>query len=182
MYEQKVSENGKRVDLAGFGCFHGGVRRSGSGRAQQRRIRCRDVHHLPAGAGRQVGHEMGFPTANIPVPEGIFLPPFGVYAAYFQWQGGFWPAVVNVGVRPTFGLKQPVAEAHLLDFEGDLYGEKATIHFVSQIRRERPFPDLQTLIDTIADNKNTAARLLKERQGLRFFPKIDACAFPQQGV
>ncbi len=60
---------------------------------------------IPAGAGRQVGHEMGFPTANIPVPEGIFLPPFGVYAAYFQWQGGFWPAVVNVGVRPTFGLK-----------------------------------------------------------------------------
>lgn len=101
------------------------------------------------GAGR--GKKLGVPTANLQVwPERAF-PRVGVYACY-ACAGGRWiPAVTNVGLRPTFedAGGRPVIEAHLLDFEGNLYGERMTLRFVERLRDERKFDGPQALLDQI---------------------------------
>src|SRR5207248_2553558 len=72
--------------------------------------------------GDQLGHKLGFPTANIEV-EGLVLPPPGVYAAHAQAAGESYRSAVNIGTRPTLNDPAPRihVEAHLLDFKGDLY-------------------------------------------------------------
>jgi riboflavin kinase/FMN adenylyltransferase len=96
--------------------------------------------------GDQLGHELGFPTANLDV-TGLVLPPIGVYVAHAQSGGRAHRAVVNIGTRPT--LKNPApqlrVEAHLLDFTGDLYGQELEIVFREKLREERKFASLDEL-------------------------------------
>ncbi len=95
--------------------------------------------------GDQRGRTIGFPTANIEFDEKMALPSDGVYAATYLGKGGFRKiAAVNIGKRPTFsnGTKS-IVEAHLLDFEGDLYGDDATLTFYKRIRSERKFSGLE---------------------------------------
>tara|TARA_Y100001970_G_scaffold271239_1_gene366191 strand:+ start:18644 stop:19591 length:948 start_codon:yes stop_codon:yes gene_type:complete len=95
--------------------------------------------------GDQRGRAIGFPTANIKLDTKIALPSDGVYAAtYLGQDGASKVAAVNIGKRPTFsdGTKS-VVEAHLLDFEGNLYGDDATITFHKRIRSERKFAGLE---------------------------------------
>ena len=96
-------------------------------------------------SGDQRGRAIGFPTANIKLDEKIALPSDGVYAAtYLGKNGASKIAAVNIGKRPTFsdGTKS-IVEAHLLDFEGNLYGDDATIIFHERIRSERKFAGLE---------------------------------------
>ncbi len=98
---------------------------------------------VASGDGR--GRAIGFPTANLAVPQHIAIPAEGVYAAwFFQEDGTKEKAAVNIGRRPTFkeDASKPVIEAHLLDFEGDLYGKIGKLHFVKRIRQERKFSNL----------------------------------------
>ena len=101
--------------------------------------------------GDRLGHELGFPTANLEV-TGLALPPNGVYAAHAQTGGRAHRAVVNIGTRPT--LKNPApqlrVEAHLLDFTGDLYGQELEIRFRDKLREERKFASLEELKAQIA--------------------------------
>jgi riboflavin kinase/FMN adenylyltransferase len=101
--------------------------------------------------GDQLGHQLGFPTANLEV-TGLALPPNGVYAAHAQAGGRVHRAVVNIGTRPT--LKNPApqlrVEAHLLDFKGDLYGQELEIVFGEKLREERKFASLGELKAQIA--------------------------------
>jgi len=106
--------------------------------------------------GQRLGRTLGFPTANLDT-SGLVLPPNGVYAAHAEINGRSHRAAVNIGVRPTLaGAPTVVAvEAHLLDFDGDLYGREMELAFVGKIRDERKFPSLDALRAQIA--KDVAA-------------------------
>ncbi|MDD3148915.1 MAG: bifunctional riboflavin kinase/FAD synthetase [Candidatus Riflebacteria bacterium] len=100
--------------------------------------------------GDHRGRIMGFPTANLQLETSLkILPPNGVYACYADTPDGSFPAIVNIGVRPTFDRSNHLLEAHLLNFNGDLYHRVIRIRFVQRIREEKRFPDMQTLIEQI---------------------------------
>ena len=109
------------------------------------------------GAGR--GRTLGFPTANLR-PDRPLLVPAGVYACHAQVDGESHPAVVNVGVRPTFDEERLVIEAHLLDFSGALYGHAIRLAFVCRLRDERKFPGLEALREQIGLDIAAARRRL----------------------
>jgi len=94
------------------------------------------------GAGR--GRTLGFPTANLEA-ERPLLVPTGVYACRAELDGQLHPAVVNVGVRPTFGEETLAIEAYLMDFAGDLYGRRMRLHFIARLRGEQKFPSVEEL-------------------------------------
>src|SRR5207249_11069180 len=99
------------------------------------------------GAGR--GRTLGFPTANVKterplgLPVGVYVCQMGVHAVRYQ-------AVVNVGVRPTFGENELAVEAHVLAFVGDLYNERVTLTFLRRLRDDRKFPSVDALREQIA--------------------------------
>jgi riboflavin kinase/FMN adenylyltransferase len=100
------------------------------------------------GDGR--GRRLGFPTANLDLHHEL-LPPRGVYLAKTEIGGRVYRAVVNIGVRPTFGGgKAEIVEAHVLDFEGDLYGREVELAFVKKLRDERRFDSPEALRAQIA--------------------------------
>lgn len=109
------------------------------------------------GAAR--GRTLGFPTANLAAPPGLPVAN-GVYAARAGWDGESAPAVVNVGVRPTFDGATRLVEAHLLDASPDLYGRRLTLAFVDRIRGERRFDSLEALRAQIVEDVRTARRML----------------------
>ena len=94
------------------------------------------------GDGR--GRTLGFPTANIVTPDDLVSPGHGVYAAFADGHA----AAVNVGIRPTFETGRGLlAEAYLIDFEGDLYGRILRIAFIQRLRGERRFEQVEDLIE-----------------------------------
>jgi riboflavin kinase/FMN adenylyltransferase len=97
---------------------------------------------VTAGAGR--GRTLGFPTANI-ASDRPLLVPTGVYLGRVSVEGRPRPAVVNVGVRPTFGETSLAIEAHLLNFSGDLYGRPVRLDFLERIRDEKRFGSVDEL-------------------------------------
>lgn len=109
------------------------------------------------GAGR--GHAVGFPTANLQ-PDRPPLLARGVYAGRAGWEGGSADAVINVGVRPTFGEGELWVEAYLLDFSGALYGKTLTLAFLARIRDEQRFTSVDALRARIREDVAEAARLL----------------------
>ncbi len=99
------------------------------------------------------GAVVGFPTANVAVAEGILLPERGIYAGWLVRDGGaVLPAALSIGVRPTFadGARPPVLEAYVLDFAGNLYGERVAVRFAERIRDEMAFASVEALADQIA--------------------------------
>lgn len=113
--------------------------------------------------GDAVGRKLGFRTANIvPANQNKLIPADGVYACRVSFQGSEpHVAVVNVGTRPTLGGDDRRIEAHVLDFDGDLYGGRATLLFVARIREERKFANLDELSRQIASDIETAKADLK---------------------
>jgi riboflavin kinase/FMN adenylyltransferase len=100
------------------------------------------------------------PTANL-LPENEILPGRGVYAALVRLgDATLRPAVVNVGERPTFGGQTLTVEAHLLDFEGELYGELVRLAFEHRLREERRFPGAEALVVQIREDIARARALL----------------------
>jgi riboflavin kinase/FMN adenylyltransferase len=100
--------------------------------------------------GDQLGHKLGYPTANLDV-SGLALPPHGVYAVHATARGQTHRAVLNIGLRPTLQNPQPQlrVEAHLLDFQKDLYEQELELTFVEKLRDERKFPSLDALKEQI---------------------------------
>jgi riboflavin kinase/FMN adenylyltransferase len=98
------------------------------------------------GDGR--GRELGFPTANLDVPPDLLVPPDGVYAG---WAGGR-RAAVSIGTNPHFDGVERRVEGHLLDFDGDLYGERLVLEIWSPIREQRRFESLEKLVAAIGDD------------------------------
>jgi riboflavin kinase/FMN adenylyltransferase len=119
-------------------------------------------------SGAHRGRRLGFPTANIGVPVERLVPAYGVYAcwAWLGEPGGAvdgipgLPAVVNVGVRPTFDNGLASIEAYILDFEGDLYGQSVGLSFVNRLRGEMKFSEITDLVTQIQEDVGVArARL-----------------------
>ncbi len=110
--------------------------------------------------GRQLGRTMGIPTANIPIPEGVIVPKCGVYACFAEVDGQKYPAVTNIGSRPTVGGHQVRAESWLLDFSGDLYGKEITLEFSAFLRPEKKFPSLEHLQEEIQKNATETRKIL----------------------
>jgi riboflavin kinase/FMN adenylyltransferase len=99
------------------------------------------------GDGR--GREFGIPTANLAVWHEQLIPASGVYATYVWLDGRCYPAATNVGVRPTVNGRSLIVETHLIEFEGDLYGQELTLDFESRIRDEKKFPGVDALVAQI---------------------------------
>ena len=99
--------------------------------------------------GDKRGRSIGFPTANVlPDTDGL-IPARGVYAGFVRFGGKEHAACTNVGVAPTFGRTESRVEAHLLDFEGDLYGRVVDVSFIKRIREERRFSGVDELTGQI---------------------------------
>ena len=99
------------------------------------------------GHGRRLGRTIGVPTANLVAPPHVLLPKRGVYAAKVTLPDGrAFGGVTNVGIRPTVNHGQDVTvEPWILDFDGDLYGQKLRVEFFRRLRDERKFDSLEAL-------------------------------------
>lgn len=113
-----------------------------------------------AGDGR--GRTIGIPTANLQVWEERLVPLGGVYACRAVVAGRSRQAVVNIGVRPTFGAnsQRQHVEVHILDFDANLYGSRLRLDFIARLRDEQRFPGVQALIAQIQADIQQARRLL----------------------
>ncbi|HYI60930.1 MAG TPA: bifunctional riboflavin kinase/FAD synthetase [Acidimicrobiales bacterium] len=103
--------------------------------------------------GDRRGRELGFPTANVAVPGDILLPADGIYAGWLvRADGTVLPTAINLGRRPTFyeQAHASLLEAHVLDFDGDLYGERVAVRFVARLHGEVTYPSVEALIAGIA--------------------------------
>ena len=123
-------------------------------------------YHRVAGQvvrGARRGRRLGFPTANLHTANEL-LPGDGVYAGVAHWRGGRYEAVVNIGLKPTFGGKQRTVEAHLLDFDGALYGERVRLDFVARIRAEQRFRSVDELSCQIRADIVRGRSLLRGRR------------------
>jgi riboflavin kinase/FMN adenylyltransferase len=114
--------------------------------------------------GDKRGRELGFPTANVSVPGDILLPADGIYAGWYERADGtVHPTAISLGRRPTFyeEAHASLLEAHLLDFDGDLYGEHAKVRFVARLRGEERFDDVDALVTQIRRDCDDARALLQ---------------------
>ncbi len=112
--------------------------------------------------GRGLGRQLGIPTANLEPPAGRLIPANGVYAALARTErDGVRPAVVNIGVRPTIAADHLTVEAHLLDFDGDLYDQRLGLDFVAWLRDEETFPSLNALVEQIRRDIAHARQILE---------------------
>ncbi|MBO2945707.1 bifunctional riboflavin kinase/FAD synthetase [Paenibacillus sp. F411] len=114
--------------------------------------------------GEKRGRQIGFPTANLDLEASYVTPSQGVYAVRARcssdqvWRSG----VMSIGMKPTFheGMAEPVYEVHLLDFDGDLYGQVMTVDLVSHIRGQLKFNSINELIDRIGQDAAKAREQL----------------------
>lgn len=113
--------------------------------------------------GRQLGRDLGFPTANLEVGRRQ-CPPYGVWAVRVDIDGSrdWRPAVANLGIRPTVEGGPALLEVHLLDFDGDLYGVSLEVRFEHHIRSEKAFDSLEQLGRQIAADVDIARKLLED--------------------
>ena len=120
-------------------------------------------HHYAIGGtvvhGAARGRLLGFPTANLSTDNEL-VPPTGVYATAAEIGGTRWPAVTNIGVRPTFESAGAVTiETHVLGLDADVYGAPLSLSFIQRLRDERRFPDVDALKEQIQADVRRARRL-----------------------
>lgn len=105
------------------------------------------------GYGYKIGRQIGAPTINTRIPEGVIVPRHGVYATRVWLPDGPRAAVTNIGVRPTFGEGNALTvESNILDFSGDLYGAQIRLEFFAFLRDERRFENPEALRAAIEEN------------------------------
>ncbi|WP_026951622.1 bifunctional riboflavin kinase/FAD synthetase [Algoriphagus mannitolivorans] len=111
--------------------------------------------------GQQIGRSIGFPTANIHIPNSYkLIPRDGVYAVEAKIDGLLYKAMLNIGNRPTVDGTSKTVEAHLFDFQGDLYNKQITVYFIEFIREEKKFNSLDELKNQLAKDQRIAKSIL----------------------
>ena len=113
--------------------------------------------------GHHLGRRLGTPTANLVLPKGLLIPKFGVYICRCHVDGVSYPAVTNVGTRPTVEGRNVTVEPWILDFDGDLYGREMTLEFYRFLRPERKFPSLEELRGEIQKNAAETREFFKDQ-------------------
>ena len=113
--------------------------------------------------GFHVGHELGFPTANLQPDEEKLVPGHGAYAVWVTLEDGTRrEGMLNIGNRPTIGNGEAVSiEVNVLDYEGDLYGQRLTVEFVGRLREERRFASRDELMQQLAQDETVARSILQ---------------------
>ena len=121
--------------------------------------------------GDKIGRTLGFPTANLRLPdESRIIPANGVYAALAVIENNTpLPAVVNIGVRPTIsGSGQVSIEAHILGFNSDIYGKEIYLHFITRIRDEKKMESLDALKSAIATDISSAHGIIDSLPAIKY--------------
>ncbi len=115
--------------------------------------------------GKELGRRLGFPTANLALPEGLIAPAYGVYATLVTLpDGSAHPAVTNVGVRPTVHDQLGrLVEAWILDCTAELYGEKIRVEFFTRLRGEKKFDSLEALRAEVLRNADETRAFFQNR-------------------
>ncbi len=127
-----------------------------------RRFRLRGV--VERGFAR--GRELGYPTANLMVVGELLVPDSGIYSAYVHILNGRQDprqGLIYIGTSPTFEPRDRTVEAHILDFDGDLYARNIEIEFVSRIRGDEKFESVEALLDQIRRDEIATREILRER-------------------
>jgi riboflavin kinase/FMN adenylyltransferase len=111
--------------------------------------------------GQQIGRSLGFPTANIQIAEDYkLLPRDGAYAVHAEVNSIQYKAILNIGDRPTVDGQKKTIEAHLIDFEGDLYGQELRVNFQEFLREEKKFESLDALKNQLVVDRERAIFIL----------------------
>jgi riboflavin kinase/FMN adenylyltransferase len=125
-------------------------------------------HRLEGGVGRgdRRGRELGFPTANLLTAAHAAVPADGVYAAWLVRGHGEHPmrrlpAAVSIGTNPTFSGRERRVEAYVLDFDGDLYGERLALDFVARLREMRAYTGVEPLVAQITEDVAQTRQVLR---------------------
>ena len=113
--------------------------------------------------GFHVGHELGFPTANLQTDNDKLIPAHGAYAVWTTpTNGKRYKGMLNIGNRPTIGNGETMSiEVNLLDYEGDLYGQWMIVEFISRLRNERQFKSRDELVAQLNEDKRRAEKILQ---------------------
>ncbi|HVF36300.1 MAG TPA: bifunctional riboflavin kinase/FAD synthetase [Candidatus Saccharimonadia bacterium] len=115
--------------------------------------------------GNMLGRKLGFPTANVRMRFGV-APVRGIYAVRISGAGLAYAAgVASVGTRPTVGGIEPLLEAHVFDFDGDLYARRIEVEFVAKLRDEERFETLEAMIQQMHRDAARARAVLAENPG-----------------
>ena len=116
--------------------------------------------------GFHVGHELGFPTANLQPETDKLIPANGVYAVWATLKDGArLGGMLNIGNRPTIGNGEAVSvEVNLFDYDGDLYGQHVDVEFVGRLREERRFSSRDELVNQLTQDEEAARKQLAQRE------------------
>lgn len=112
------------------------------------------------GAGR--GRELGYPTANLRLPPNLVTPASGIFAAWAAVNSQVYGCALSIGYDPTFGENPLSFEAHLLDFDEDIYGRPVTVYLVEHLRREKRFSSIDALISQMRQDVIETRKVLAE--------------------
>ncbi|MEX0993649.1 MAG: bifunctional riboflavin kinase/FAD synthetase [Solirubrobacterales bacterium] len=117
-------------------------------------------------SGDKRGRELGVPTANIAAAQDLVMPAAGVYAGIVRARGRDVPSAINIGVRPTFGSGgELVVEAHLIDFDADLYGETLRVSFLERLREELKFDSADELVAQMRRDVGASREIARSATG-----------------
>lgn len=118
--------------------------------------------------GNRVGRKLGYPTANVKVMPGFVVPAQGVYVGFVKVEEKWFKSMINIGIRPTLDQHNVTVEAHILEFDKDIYGQTIEIHFIRRIRHEMRFPSLEALKMQLHSDRRKSLTMIKN---LSLFPK-----------
>jgi riboflavin kinase/FMN adenylyltransferase len=146
---ERVSSGRVRTALAA-GDFSTAARMLGRGYSMRARVR----------HGNKIGRSIGFATANLAVKRRR-VPLKGVFAVRVNGAGlAAWPAVASLGTRPMVNGREMLLEAHLFDFDADLYGQELEVEFIARLRDELTFPSMDAMVQQMGRDAADARRLL----------------------
>ena len=118
---------------------------------------------FPVVHGRQLGRKLQSPTINQVYPAGYVLPRFGVYASQVKLEGQWYPAVSNIGRKPTVGSESPLSETYIIGYQGDLYGQQVRVEICSFVRPEQKFESVEALKEQIGRDARTVMDYFSSR-------------------
>lgn len=122
---------------------------------------------LPVISGQHLGGQLGMPTINQPIPAGLALPRYGVYASSVEIGSETYIGVTNIGVRPTVGAPAPLAETWIQNYSGNLYGQTVCVYPVQFLRPEQSFPSLTALHAQVQQDAVAAREVFAPRHRVR---------------